>query len=316
MRCVLIGNYGVGNIGDEALRQYFLGAFPEVTWTVVSAAPQRMGEVPRLPLGLRSCFRAWWKTIIAFCLSDAVVFGGGTLFTDSESVFACVLWGMHALVARVFGLQIVLAFQGVGPFRTRFAECLTKCIFEQASFVSVRDAASLERVRKWALQCEPIESFDPAFAVFAPYRAPAPVARTLVIIPRGNSDEEFCAPVRGEISKPWDAIHILLMQPDKKERQVAVKISALCGGKSTIIEIDSVTQLLAQVSQASMVVTQRYHGALAALAMKKPVMIVPQIKDDKLEQLRMEASDPQSMENFLQKVRVGEEELGKILVTE
>ncbi|MBI5155969.1 hypothetical protein HZA45_01700, partial [Candidatus Peregrinibacteria bacterium] len=95
MRCVLIGNYGTGNFGDEALRSYFLKSFPEIEWQVVSARPTA-DELPRLPAGPRSLFTTkWFRTIKALRHCDAVVFGGGTLFTDSESVFACFLWWLH-----------------------------------------------------------------------------------------------------------------------------------------------------------------------------------------------------------------------------
>lgn len=74
MHCVLIGNYGVGNFGDEALKEYFLSAFPDITWSVVSARPSGE-ELPRLPGGFRSLFSHWWKTLGAIRNTDAVVFG-------------------------------------------------------------------------------------------------------------------------------------------------------------------------------------------------------------------------------------------------
>ena len=38
MRLLLVGNYGVGNLGDEALREYFLKRFPEVQGEVEGGA--------------------------------------------------------------------------------------------------------------------------------------------------------------------------------------------------------------------------------------------------------------------------------------
>jgi len=150
MRYLLIGNYGVGNIGDEALREYFFHSYSDVDWTVVSAHPRR-GEVPRFPLGVRSLLRPWWRTFHALHGSDGVVFGGGTLFTDVESVYACVLWWWHAFIARLFGKQVHLAFQGIGPFRTSLGERLARSVVASAATVSVRDLHSFERVKHWRM---------------------------------------------------------------------------------------------------------------------------------------------------------------------
>ena len=83
---LLVGNFGVGNVGDEAIRTYILQAFPEVHWTVLSGDRMQSGDVPRLPYGIRSFLStAWWKTLRAYRSSDGIVFGGGSLFTDVES---------------------------------------------------------------------------------------------------------------------------------------------------------------------------------------------------------------------------------------
>ena len=84
MKCLLVGNFGVGNLGDEALKDYFLQEFSTVDWTVVSADPQGEKEVARLPGGVRSLLKLqWFKTLFAYRSCDAIVFGGGSLFTDA-----------------------------------------------------------------------------------------------------------------------------------------------------------------------------------------------------------------------------------------
>ena len=109
MRCLLISNYGTGNHGDVALKEYFLTRFPEVEWIVLSANAQSPRDVPRLPFGLRSLFTTpWWRTLAALRSSDAVIFGGGSLFTDVESVRACLLWWWHACVARMLDRKSVV----------------------------------------------------------------------------------------------------------------------------------------------------------------------------------------------------------------
>lgn len=288
MKCVLIGNYGVGNIGDEALCEYFFHTFPHVAWTVIRHdydTYSTAASVPRLPFGIRSFFHPWWKTLAAFYQTDAVVFGGGSLFTDVESVKACVLWWWHGFVARLFRKPLLLAFQGVGPFQTSLGSFFARRTFESASFVSVRDEESLQRLSSWNLQVSPILTFDPAFARFAE-QAKNPEGKKLVVIPRTNSDEVFFHAVHRKLSGRFTDVRILLMQPSDAERKVGERLRTLCGGSSSIIEVLTVSQLLTEVSDATEVVSQRYHGALAALAMDIPVEIVPQREGDKLSALQ------------------------------
>lgn len=307
MRCLLIGNYGVGNLGDEALREYFLRTFPEIKWTVVSSSPSRPYEVPRLPCGIRSMFRPWWRTIGAIAASNAVVFGGGSLFTDSESAFACLLWWWHAFVVRLFHTPIFLTFQGVGPLCTAGSITLTRWVFRRAAYISVRDEASLKQLQKWNLGVLPILTFDPVFSLFASRKRQPDGQRMLVVIPRGNSTEEFMIAVSGKLAFGWDVVRILLMKPGAEEHRIAGQIQSMTNAPAQIVETVSVDQLLDEVATAQEVVAQRYHGALAALAMGVPVMIVPQEAGDKLDGLRAMQSAPVPRDELLRLVETGAE---------
>jgi len=284
MKCVLVGNYGVGNIGDEALKDYFLLQLSDVDWYVVSARPMETNQIPRLPLGLRSFFSGWQKTVSAIRHADALVFGGGSLFTDVESVWACVIWRAYAVVARMFGVPVILAFQGAGPWKTRLGRRLARKTYQQAAHVSVRDEESFARLSAFDLTQTPVLTFDPAFALFASHERRSVEGR-LVIIPRANANEKFFAAVEKKLTQHYRDVRILLMQPDATERRAGERLRALTGGKADVIELTSVTQFLDEISSAHTVVTQRYHGALAALAMQIPVEIVPQAAGDKMDTL-------------------------------
>ncbi len=306
LTCLLIGNYGVGNIGDEALREYFVSTFKEADWTVLGI------DTPRLPFGFRSFFTGWFRTIGEMGRSDAVVFGGGSLFTDSESVFACVLWWWHGLVARVLRRPFILACQGVGPFRTLAGRVLARSTFRAATFISVRDEESLKRIATWKLRCDPVLTFDPAFSFFASKKGITEKRNVLAIIPRQNSDDQFFIEVSSAVAKPFDEIRVLLMQPDEREHAIAKRIATMTP-KALIVPILSLDQLLSEVSGAMEVVSQRYHGALAALALGVPVTIVPQMPGDKLDELRLLLRDPRRLSELTVRLRRGEEAMKKAL---
>lgn len=312
MRCVLVGNYGVGNIGDEALKEYFLSEFPDVAWQVVSACPTTENEIPRLPLGFRSLCTRWTKTISAIRHADALVFGGGSLFTDVESVWACVIWRSYALVARFFGVPVMLAFQGAGPWKTGLGLRLARKTYQQAAFVSVRDEESFARLASFGLIKPPILTFDPAFAYFATYPRKKD-DRRLVIIPRTNSDDFFFAAVEKKLAENFPDVRILLMQPDPAERRVGERLRALANGKAEVVELTSVTQFLDEMSSASEVISQRYHGALAALAMHIPVEIIPQAAHDKMDTLKAVIVLRDKNDEWLHAISVGHDALENAL---
>lgn len=312
MRCVLVGNYGVGNIGDEALREYFLFAFPDVEWLVVSANPKNSTDIPRLPMGIRSFFTPWWKTIFAIRSADAVVFGGGSLFTDIESVWACVLWRMYAIVAKFFGTPYILAFQGVGPFLTKLGERLASKTYEEAAAISVRDEDSMQRLASMKMRASPVVSFDPAFAYFIERgrSLPQKEGRNLVIIPRLNSKQNFFDRAFEFASSKWDSITIVLLEPEK-EQKVARHLAALLPS-STIVKIHSVDELLAAVSGASFVFSQRFHGALAALALQKEFEVLPQKEGDKMDTLRNASKLPECQEDWVRRIATGKDHLNAV----
>ncbi len=288
MNCLLIGNFGVGNLGDEAFKEYFLTEFSDIDWTVVSAHPQGKNEVSRLPGGLRSLLNLRWiKTISAYKSCDAVVFGGGSLFTDTESVYACFLWSLHARLGFWLGKPVHFAFQGVGPFRTRTGARISHRVFRKAASISVRDSLSFKRVGEWGLGTKCVQSFDPVFSLIESQNIDVCSQNILILIPRKNSSGKFTNSAQEKIkSMHPDSVVILSMQPDKKsEIEFCQSLASSIKIPTRIQNTSTLSELLQEVSNAGFVISERYHGALAALALKKEVEVVSQSDGDKLSTL-------------------------------
>jgi len=214
---------------------------------------------------------------------DAVVFGGGTLFTDIESLGACMLWWEHALAARV---PLLLAYQGVGPFRTRVGERFARAAFRRARFVSVRDPASAARVRSWELNTEMVQTFDPVFSYLQKQNLQSRSKNVFVIIPRQNPSDEFWRMLAELRPKFPGLVRVLLMQPDHPGEAAAAAHARTIVPDADVVEARSLPTLAEFLSDASCVLTQRYHGAIAALGAGVPdVRIVPQRPGDKLAEL-------------------------------
>ncbi|MBU0766587.1 polysaccharide pyruvyl transferase family protein [Patescibacteria group bacterium] len=305
MRLLLVGNYGVGNLGDEVLKEYFLRQFPEVEWLVVSANPLN-GEYNRLPAGFRSFLRPWWRTIGAMRKSDGIVFGGGSLFTDTESVFACFLWCWHAFVARIFRKKIHLAFQGIGPFKTRLGKWCSRWVIARATSISVRDLSSKEQIELWEKNTKVVQTSDPVISLIQAENMDGSSKNVFIIIPRKNSTERFINKVcEWSKEREWDSLRILSLQPeDGEEQKMCRRINQVCGGEAEMRSVKTLADLSREVAQGSIVLSQRYHGALAAIALGKDFEVVEQKEGDKLSYLR-----GKSREELLGLVNIGEETL-------
>lgn len=310
MRCLLVGNYGVGNLGDEALRDYFLQAFPQVEWLVLSQNPGE-GELARLPGGVRSLLSVrWLRTLKALRTADAMVFGGGSLFTDVESVYACFLWWMHAAVARMFGVPVILAFQGIGPFRTRLGAGFARWTVARSRSISVRDPLSHSRVQEFNKNTKIVQSSDPVFSLLENKKNANTPKNVFMIIPRHNSDKNFDEIALEHVSQHQSAIvHLLTMQPNSQDEQSVIKrLQAQLPSGTVVRPAETLDALAIAVSDASFVLTQRYHGAIAALALGVPVKIVAQGEGDKLSTLV--GVDPAALRAL---VEAGKDELDRVL---
>jgi len=314
MQLLLVGNYGVGNLGDEVLRQYFLERFPDVAWVTVTASPQGKDDVPRLPGGMRSLLSLRWiRTLKALWSCDGVVFGGGSLFTDAESVRACVLWGIYVLAARLLRKPVSLAFQGIGPFRSRMGEWIARRVIASAAFVSVRDTASMRRVESWGLHKKIVQTSDPVILLLEGKRNVMDTKNVFTVIPRRNSSHSFR--VRSQMlarSRPFGATVILSLQPDDpKERLVCENFLALLPG-AVLQDVRSLAELSLAVAQSAFVFSERFHGALAALALGVPFEVVAQREGDKLSALGGGSATVGSLRSL---ALVGEQELRAVLRT-
>ncbi len=308
MKAVLIGNYGVGNFGDEALREYFLRTFPAVEWTVVSARPGA-GELYRLPIGIRSFFGMRWpKTIGVLRRSDAVVFGGGTLFTDIESIKACVLWGVHALAARLCGVPYHLAFQGIGPFHTRIGAWIARWVVRSASSVSVRDDSSYARIRSW--RPDVVETFDPVFSLFVEHKKPRTTVGSCVLIPRHNSGERFDQVVDFHADDlKASPVVIATFQPDDAGEQAVIGRLRRRFPSVSVQHIHTVDDVMAVLADAKLCIAERFHGALAVIAAGVSLATVSQAEGDKISSVPRLFGRPEGWSTALERIAAGEEVL-------
>lgn len=164
MKILIIGNYGVTNLGDELILLGLLtGIFegnPDAEISIMSVSPRETEDflkpyfpgksirgVHRIPFGFRS-LSAFLKNNLfsevkyAFRDADLVLLGGGGLFADDESIFTVPFWYIQASLALLYKKPLVTYGLGILPIRGRLGRYLTNNLLKRATFLGLRDEIS------------------------------------------------------------------------------------------------------------------------------------------------------------------------------
>ncbi len=172
---VILGVYGKGNVGDEALLDVVASELRQVlpgceiyVFCSGPAAVQRRFDVAALT---RTPATELWRKIGIVRRSRIVVVGGGTLLCDHggglKDAAAVATYFFWLFVARLFGVPTVLYAQGFGPARGRLIRFGLWLVGLLSTRVTVRDGASYDlltaiagRQPKFSLGADPVAAAD------------------------------------------------------------------------------------------------------------------------------------------------------------
>jgi len=143
---VIIGNYGDGNIGDEALLDVLLKLISKnlghIKIIVPSRAPSTLKKIHRkkfYPVNLvKGFYKAFW--------ADALILGAGTIFSEHAGI------GIYITTILVIFRRLILKkktyFYGIGYSSTTpfLLKILAKIAFKVSDGIYVRDRFSRERI--------------------------------------------------------------------------------------------------------------------------------------------------------------------------
>jgi len=148
-RVLLCGYYGEHNLGDDALLQVALGQLPAGVIPTVTAYDERqiqerfgVATVPR---------RSLRQVLDALKDVDALVLGGGSLLQDATSFRSLLYYGALITAAKLWGKQVLLWGQGLGPLRRRRSRLLVRAVLPFATAISWRDQASASLAAAWGV---------------------------------------------------------------------------------------------------------------------------------------------------------------------
>ncbi len=154
-KLLVIGMYGAGSAGDDAMLQSIVEAFPEYAISVpsgdsfpvgsffgVSSIRCRMYEGMSLPI-LLSVLWSSCRLFARLLRSDALLFGGGSLIHDLTGYNLPFFFFWHA-VARLLKKPVVYFGIGIGPVETKTGQRLCRYYLSRATLLLVRDRRGKE----------------------------------------------------------------------------------------------------------------------------------------------------------------------------
>ena len=177
MKIFIIGWFGAGNIGDEAIlisellflrdqisnvEFYILSFYPERTRQLTANIPE-VNKILRVG-SKRDVFKSDFLGIFkAFREVDVVMIGGGGIFQDIYNHYPIPFFTAMALLARLNRKRLILYCVGIGPIRSFVGKKLCKFAANSADIISVRDAGSKDLLKTLGVSRPVHLSADPIF---------------------------------------------------------------------------------------------------------------------------------------------------------
>lgn len=177
MKIFLIGWFGAGNMGDDAILiselLFLRNQITDVEFYILSFNPGRTrqltADIPEvskiLRMGskrdvLRSDFLGILK---AFREVDVVIIGGGGIFQDIYNHYPIPFFTAMALLARLKRKRLFLYCVGIGPIRSFVGKKLCKFAANSADMICVRDTGSKDLLKTLGVNRPVHLSADPVF---------------------------------------------------------------------------------------------------------------------------------------------------------
>jgi polysaccharide pyruvyl transferase CsaB len=172
LNVLVVGWYGAPNVGDEVLLEVLKPAIESRGGTVIVASVDPV--LTREMHAVESVdFHNLGDLARALSWADVLIMGGGGIFQDHHPfhlhpVYDPIIndissYARPVLMARQFGVPVLIWGHGVGPLTGSDARDLVRDIFNNAAAVSVRDDESLELLREIGVDRPVVVGADPGW---------------------------------------------------------------------------------------------------------------------------------------------------------
>ncbi len=307
MHLVISGYYGYGNTGDEAILTALVDelrrCYPDVRFTVLSAAPEATARQYKMEAIPRWSLRAIWRALRG---ADLLISGGGGLIQDATSRLSPFYYLGILRLARLAGTPYMIFAQGLGPLHCRLARWATARCFRHAAAITVRDEPSARLLSQLGVTTPPIEvTADPALLL-----KPCPPHRTVELLRKLGLSE--AAPLIGITLRSWAACDVVgsvaalirhlhesqagqvLLIPFQPGEDLGlawrVASEAAAAPVTILDQALEPRELLGIISRLDLLISMRLHGLIFAASAQVPAVALSY--DPKVEAFARRAGQP------------------------
>ena len=301
-RRVLVGSWlGSTNLGDELLFRALerrLRPYADAVTAISldpSATRRRHGVAAVGHRDVRGLVRAAGAT-------DAFVFGGGDLIQDITSPFNLPYHLSRVALARARRLPVAGVGLGIPPLSRRWSPALVRTLWPRSAPMAVRDQGSQEVAR--GLGVDAVLAADLVFGLDPP-DVPAEDAIVVCLRPwhgggrrraAASWEQGFDPTMLSALAAALDdlatrtglPIRFLAFQPDRDGPFHDAVAARIAKAPVSVVAAD-LDVLLGSVAASRLVVSARYHGAVAGILAGRPVVALSYA--DKVARLAADAPD-------------------------
>lgn len=280
-KLVIFGHYGLPNWGDEAILTGMLQLLDQEKWRITIVSPfrsfiEKHYSLPSIfppPSGLRSFLtygREMQKTYTALREADFVLFGGGGLFQENPKK-ALRIWNSYLRICLALGKKVLLVGNSVGPFLTARSLQKTAHFFQKTSFVSVRDEASYQRLKKMAIaENKSVLATDFACALKPRDREWKKRKGILLALRPDDLSPALQKMLIPFCQKQIEPILFLSMQSKQAYDEKIVQQLGI-----PVFQPTSLESLRRKISSAKLVIANRLHAGILAMLSETPFLMIP-----------------------------------------
>jgi polysaccharide pyruvyl transferase CsaB len=268
MRLLMLGYFGFGNAGDEAILAAEVEALRSelgpVDFVVVSGDPAHTGRTH----GLEAVSRTDYRGLVAAIRGcDALVAGGGSLLQDVTSARPVAFYGGVMLLARMLRKPVFVYAQGLGPIRRRVNRLLAGLALRSATYVSLRDEESGALAEALGVRGA-VQVPDPVLGQTVSGELAEP-GEALAVALRPWHDQAVWLPEVVAALKAVDTEIVLVAFHGGQDVELASEVSAAVGSGARVVSGDH-DRVLAAVAGARATLGMRLHALIAAAAAGRP----------------------------------------------
>lgn len=278
-KLLIFGNYGVENVGDEAILAGLISAINKKRWevTVVSANPLKTKTLFKVNaifppfFGFKSFFKfTFTETLKTIISSDLIIFGGGGLFQDKEKR-AFLMWAYFLKICQILKRKVILASNTVGPIKNSFYKKRAKILFKKIGFFSLRDEYSLNILKNLNVPKSKIYlSTDAVFFLKKPRKKPKPKKEILFILHGKHTSNSNINKIKYFVQELKNKNEKLLFIPMQiniiHDEEIAKKLEIEC------FKYQNFKEVFNKIAESKLVITSRLHGAIFSIISKTPFL--------------------------------------------